>query len=79
LKLESMAVLERVKDHEIPEEYMVQNAMMQDRLFLKYGIEQEQYNQALSHHKLNQDPNVAKIVAQVESQICDELKQKIVD
>jgi len=58
-----MAVLERVKDHEIPEEYMVQNAMMQDRLFLKFGIEQEQYNQALSHHKLNHDPNVAKIVA----------------
>ena len=31
---------------------------MQDRLYLKFKIEQEDYNMAVSYHKLNQDEEV---------------------
>jgi|DEB19_MinimDraft_2_1074335.scaffolds.fasta_scaffold91349_1 hypothetical protein len=39
LKLESMNALARVQDSEISEEYIVQVALMQDRLFKKFGVE----------------------------------------
>jgi hypothetical protein len=48
-----MAVMARVKDYEIAHEYVVQVAMMQDRLFIQFGIEQDAYNQAISYHQLN--------------------------
>lgn len=39
LKLESMAAMARVQDVEIHDEYVVQLAMMQDRLFVQFDIE----------------------------------------
>ena len=53
LKLEAMAVMARVQEQEIQQEYIVQVAMMQDRLYLQFGIEQDHYNLAISYHKLN--------------------------
>ncbi len=78
LKLESMAQLNRIQDHEIKEEYAVQIAQMQDRLFKKFGIEQEEYNMAISYHELTKDPEVQKILKSVEDQQSPELKQRII-
>ena len=48
-----MVEMKRVKDSEIPQEYVAQVAKMQDKLFLEFGVEQEHYNQAIVYHKLN--------------------------
>lgn len=58
LKLEAMAALHRIQDSEIEEEHNVQLALMQDRLYKKFKIEQEDYNLAINFHKLNQDEEV---------------------
>lgn len=39
---------------------------MQDRLFKKFGIEQEEYNMAITFHELPKDPEVQKILKSVE-------------
>lgn len=57
---------------------MVQMAMMQDRLFIKYKIEQDQYNAAISYHKMVQDPEVIRIMTEVESHMTADLNRKIV-
>jgi hypothetical protein len=57
---------------------MVQMAMMQDRLFMKYNIEQDQYNAAISYHKMVQDPEVIRIMTEVESHMTADLNRKIV-
>ena len=66
LKLESMNALSRVQDNEIQDEYIVQVALMQDRLFKKFGVEQEDYNLAITHHNMVEDPEVLRILKEVE-------------
>ena len=56
---------------------MVQNAMMQDRLFMKFKIEEDEYNAALSYHKMILDPEVIRIMKEVENHMTPELKRRI--
>lgn len=78
LKIESMKALNRVQDNQIQDEYIVQVALMQDRLYKKFGVEQEDYNIAISHHNMVEDPEVLRILKSVEEQYPPNLKQKIV-
>ena len=57
---------------------MIQIALMQDRLHKRFSVEQDEYNAAIAHHKLVQDPQVLRILEEFESQYPEELKQKIV-
>lgn len=52
---------------------------MQDKLFRKYKIELEDYNLAISIHKLNQDEEALRLLNEVEAQYPDDLKKRIVN
>lgn len=47
-------------------------------MFAKYKIEVEDYNMAIAHHKLTEDPEVMRILREVEAQYDEDLKQKLI-
>lgn len=51
---------------------------MQDRLWKKYGVEKDDYNYAIMKHQLNSDPDVLKMLDEVNEQYPIELRKKIV-
>jgi hypothetical protein len=58
LRENAFKALRRTKEHLIQEEFAVQNEILYDKLFAKFKVEQDTYNQALSLHNLNLDPEV---------------------
>ena len=53
-------------------------ALMEDRLWKKFGVEKEEYNQALSVQQFTKDPEVVMMLQEVEEKCPQELKAKIV-
>ena len=63
LRENAFKALKRTKEDLMQEEFAVQNEILYDKLYTKFKVEQDTYNQALSLHKLNLDPEVQAIVA----------------
>lgn len=53
--------------------------MMQDRLYMKYNIDQDLYNSALSYHKMVQDPEVISIMREVDNHMTPEEKARVAE
>jgi hypothetical protein len=50
---------------------------MKDRLFKKYRVEVEDYNMAIAHHKLTEDPEVERMLKEFEAQYDESEKQRL--
>lgn len=50
---------------------------MIDRLFKKYKIEVEDYNMAIAHHKLTEDPEVRRMLKEFDAQYDENEKKRL--
>ena len=71
-------MLNSTPETQLQAEYAVQEALLSDRIFLKYGVEKEEYNKAIMEHKLKDDPKVQRKLNEIDSMVDEDLKQKIV-
>jgi hypothetical protein len=69
MRLEAFKSLERVSDEQLKDEFAVQNEIIADKIYLQYRLEKEVYNQAIVHFKLAEEPEVKRIIAEVDNQI----------
>ena len=79
LRINAFKALERTKQDQVKSEFAVQNEILCDKLFAKFKVEKETYNQALIYHELPQDPQVKAIMAQVDAKVPTELREKIIE
>ena len=78
-KRDSIVMLNQTSPDNIQQEYTIQEALLQDKIFLKFGIEKEEYSRAIDKHKLKDDLSVQMQLDEINSMINEELKEKIVD
>ena len=66
VKTESMHALQlmmtRGMQYDFAVEAMVQQSYMQDRLFIKYGVEEEDMMAAVVAHQIQKDPDVIQVL-----------------
>lgn len=79
LRINAFKALERTRQDKVKEEFAIQNEILCDKLFAKFKVEKETYNQALIYHELPQDPQLKAIMAQVDAKVPSELRDKIIE
>lgn len=67
LRMKCISILEETKSKEqLCEEDEVQKCLLKDRMWQQLGIEQEDYNLAMTKYKLEEDEHVLMRVEEVE-------------
>ena len=56
-------IIDRVKESEVKDEYLVQNAYIADYLLIQYGVTSDQYNKAIIDHDTLNSPEAQAIQA----------------
>ncbi len=82
IRIESMAQLsnfaENMKNQvELTYEMIKQQTIMKDKLFFKYGIEDDEFNEAIVEHKVTEDPEVQAFIKKSMEDLPPEVMQNL--
>ena len=78
LKVDSIRTLNSTPEADLQFEYAVQEALLSDKIYLKFGVEKEEYNNAVIDHKLKDDPSVQLQLSAIDEMVDEDLKEKII-
>lgn len=79
MQLEATNRLQQVDERHLDEEHDVQDALFQDRVFLKFGIEKEDFQLAFEKHDLASDQSVQERHANIADSIPEDLTRRITE
>ncbi|CDW73696.1 UNKNOWN [Stylonychia lemnae] len=85
LKFESMQAIQKFsqnpmsKSEDYTYEMIIQQTIMADRLFERYGIEDDEFNKAVAQHNLYQDPEIQKILQENMQKLSPDMMQKLME
>ena len=74
LRKQAFKALERTKPDMVKEEFIIQNEIATDRMYAKFKVERDTYNQAIVLHKLTQDKGVQDLIHATDKTISPAIK-----
>jgi len=79
LRFQSMQQLQNFQGNEyyLPSEMIFQQQVMKDKLFLRYGIEEDDFNRAILEHQVHQEPEVQQFIQDQMKDLPPEMMQNI--
>ena len=78
LRIGCFKALERTKDDQMQEEFLVQDSIMIDKMYARFKVEKETYNQAILMHDFSSDPKIQVAVAKTDATVSPWLRERLV-
>lgn len=58
LKIDSIKALDQSSESQMEKQFLIQEAIISDKIYMKYGVERDEYNKAVVDHNLKNDHKV---------------------
>ena len=58
LKIDSIKALDQSSESQMERQFLIQEAIISDKIYMKYGVERDEYNKAVVDHNLKNDQKV---------------------